>query len=206
MSAGGFFVHALPARLRSAAGNAVALLGVALVLAVLDPTKLGTRGPVDWLFTVAAVLAAIWAAPVVSRRPTMPSIRLASQLARHRNTVFAVGCTILAGFDDPPIWLMAVDAALLSAYLLVVDAFAAGPIGVRQLRRGVAPACAVAAVTLVLLAAQAPVDSGAVWGRVVAALAVAASACAAGAALWMRRTGVRTARQVVLDDDAAAHR
>jgi hypothetical protein len=58
----------------------------------------------------------------------------------------------------------------------------------RQLRRGVAPLSAAAAAAIVLLAAQAPVNSGAVWGRIVAALAIAAAAAAAGAALWIRQT------------------
>ena len=75
-----------------------------------------------------------------------------------------------------------------------VDALAAGPVGIRQLRHGMAPLCAAAAVAMVLLAAQAPVNSGAVWGRIVAALAVAAAATAAGAALWMRQTGKQSAQ------------
>lgn len=189
-----FFARTFPQRLNSLPNDAVLLLGMALVLAAVDPTKLGSRGPIGWLFTMAALVAAIWAAPVVSRRPTAQSIRLANQLGRHRNTAFAVGCTIVAGFSDPPVWLMVIDAALLLAYLLVVDTFAAGPIGIRQLRQGIAPLCAAAAVAIVLLAAQAPVNSGAVWGRIVGALAVAAAAAAAGAALWIRQTGRQSAQ------------
>lgn len=183
-----FLARTFLRRTNSLPNEAALLLGVALVLAAVDPTKLGTRGPVGWLFAMAAVVAAIWAAPVVSRRPTAQSIRFASQLARHRNTVLAVGCTIVAGFSDPPVWLMVIDAALLLAYLLAVDALAAGPVGMRQLRHGVAPLSAAAAAAIVLLAAQAPVNSGAVWGRIVAALAIAAAAAAAGAALWIRQT------------------
>ena len=189
-----FFARTFPQRLNSLPNDAVLLLGAALVLAAVDPTKLAMRGPVGWLFAMAAMVAAIWAAPVVSRRPTAESIRFTSQLGRHRNTVFAVGCTILAGFSDPPVWLMVIDAALLLAYLLAVDALAAGPVGIRQLRHGMAPLCAAAAVAMVLLAAQAPVNSGAVWGRIVAALAVAAAATAAGAALWIRQTGKQSAQ------------
>jgi hypothetical protein len=183
-----FLVRFLPTRLDSLPNDAVLLLGIALVLAVVDPTKLGTRGPVGWLLVAVALVAAIWAAPVVSRRPTARSVHLANQLARHRNTAFAVGCTIVAGFGDPPVWLMIVDATLLLAYLLAVDALAAGPIGMRQLRQGVAPLSAAGAVAIVLLAAQAPVNSGAVWGRIVAALAVAVAGVAAGAALWIKQT------------------
>jgi hypothetical protein len=189
-----FFARTFPQRLNSLPNDAVLLLGITLVLAAVDPTKLAMRGPVGWLFAMAAMAAAIWAAPVVSRRPTAESIRFTSQLSRHRNTVFAVGCTILAGFSDPPVWLMVIDAALLLAYLLAVDALAAGPVGIRQLRHGMAPLCAAAAVAMVLLAAQAPVNSGAVWGRIVAALAVAAAATAAGAALWIRQTGKQSAQ------------
>lgn len=166
-------------------------LGLALALAAVDPTKLAQRDPVGWLLTVAVLVGAIWAAPVVAQRPASASVHWNNQLVRHRNTIFAVGCTIIAGTGDPPVWLMAVDAALLLAYLLTVDALAAGPVGIRQLRRGVAPAAAAVASAVTLLGARAPVDSGAVWGRVVAAIAVAAAAVAAGAALWIRQQGIR---------------
>jgi hypothetical protein len=189
-----FLTRAFPGRVNTLPNDAVLLLGIALALAAVDPTKLGSRGPVGWLFALAALVATIWAAPVVSRRPAAQSVRLTSQVARHRNTVFAVGCTIMAGFSDPPVWLMVIDAALLLAYLLAVDALAAGPVGIRQLRRGTAPLSALAAVAIVLLAAQAPVNSGAVWGRIVAALAVAAAATAAGAALWIRQTAGQSSR------------
>lgn len=195
-----FPVRAGSRRPGSPANRAVLLVAVALVLAVADPTRLGTRGPVGWLFCAAAVVASLWAAPVVARRPTVTSIRLASQVARHRNTVFAVGCTIVAGFSDPPVWLMGVDAGLLLAYLLAVDALAAGPVGMRQLRGRVAPLSAAAAAAAVLAAAQAPVNSGAVWGRILAALAVAAAACAVAAALWVKRTQTPSAQD--RDDQA----
>jgi hypothetical protein len=174
--------------------NAALLLGVALVLAVTDPTRLAGRGPIGWLAAACGVVAAIWAAPVVARRPAVDSVRPINLLARHRNTAFAVGCTVAAGFSDPPVWLMAVDAGLLLAYLLVVDALAAGPVGARQLARGTAPLAALAAIVIVLLAARAPVSSGAVWGRIVAAIAVAVAAVAAGAALWIRQPGTRESR------------
>lgn len=167
--------------------RAVLLLGVALALTATDPAELAQRGPVYWLMTLAAMVAAIWAAPVVAQRPAMSAVHWNTQLARHRNTVFAVGCTIIAGLNDPPAWLIGVDAALLLTYLLAVDALAAGPIGIRQLRRGVAPLAAAAASAVTLLGAAAPVDSGAVWGRIVAAVAVAAAGVAAGAALWIRQ-------------------
>jgi hypothetical protein len=165
----------------------VLLLGVVLALTVTDPTQLAKRGAIGWFLTAVVIVAAIWAAPVVAQRPAVEAVHWSSQLARHRNTVFAAGCVIIAGFDNPPVWLMAVDAALLLTYLLAVDALAAGPIGIRQLRRGVAPLAAAAASAVTLLGAEAPVNSGAIWGRVVAAVAVAAAALAAGTALWIRQ-------------------
>lgn len=169
-------------------------LGLALALAATDPAKIAHRDPVGWLLTVAVLVGAIWAAPVVAQRPSTTAAHWVGQLVRHRNTVFAVSCVIIAGFGNPAVWQMIVDAALLLAYLLIVDALAAGPIGIRQLRRGVAPAAAAGASAVALLAAHAPVDSGAVWGRVVAAVAVVAAALAAGAALWVRQQETRQRR------------
>lgn len=171
--------------------RAALILGLALALAVTDPTKIANRDPVGWLLDVAVLVGAIWAAPVIAQRPASTTVHWTGQLARHRNTVFAVSCVIIAGFGNPPVWQMIVDAALLLAYLLTVDALAAGPIGIRQLRRGIAPAAAAVASAVALLAAHAPVDTGAVWGRAVAAVAIAAAALAAGAALWIRQHEVR---------------
>lgn len=171
--------------------RAALILGLALALAVTDPTKIANRDPVGWLLDVAVLVGAIWAAPVIAQRPASTAVHWTGQLARHRNTVFAVSCVIIAGFGNPPVWQMIVDAALLLAYLLTVDALAAGPIGIRQLRRGIAPAAAAAASAVALLAAHAPVDTGAVWGRAVAAVAVAAAGLAAGSALWIRQHEVR---------------
>jgi hypothetical protein len=174
----------------------VLLLGVALALAAVNPAHSASRGPAGWLLIVAAVAAAIWAAPAVTRRPASDSIQWISRLIRHRNTTFAVACTVLAASSDPATWLMTVDTALLLAYLLAVDAFAAGPIGAGQLRDGIAPLAAAAASAVVLLGAQAPVNPGAVWGRIVAALAVAAAASAAGAALWSRQTRTQISKRI----------
>lgn len=184
------------------------VLGLALALAATDPSKIAQRNPVGWLLTVAVLVGAIWAAPVIAQRPASVAVHWTGQLARHRNTLFAVGCTIIAGSGNPPVWQMIVDAALLMTYLLTVDALAAGPIGIRQLRRGVTPAAAAVASAIALLAANAPVNSGAVWGRVVAAIAVAAAALAAGAALWVRQHEVRQreARQNKAAPNRAAHR
>jgi hypothetical protein len=136
----------------------------------------------------------------VVRRPAAATVQWTGRLIRHRNTVFAVACTVLAAFSDPAVWLTVVDAALLLAYLVAVDALAAGPIGVSQLRRGTPPLAAAAASAIALLGAQAPVNSGAVWGRIIAALAVAAAASAAAAALWLRQThGQSSVRDGLVD-------
>jgi hypothetical protein len=182
----------LPSRHSTLPNWTVLLLGVALALAAANPASLASRGPAGWLLLLAAVATAVWAAPAVVQRPASAAVQWTSRLIRHRNTMFAVACTALAAFSDPAVWLTVVDAALLLAYLLAVDALAAGPIGVSQLRRGTAPLTAAAASAIALLGAQAPVDSGAVWGRVVAALAVAAAASAAAAALWLRQTRGQT--------------
>lgn len=174
--------------LQSALPNrAVQFLGVALALTATDPAELAQRGPVYWLLTIAVMVAAIWAAPIVAQRPAIAAVHWNTQLARHRNTVFAVGCTVIAGLNDPPAWLIVVAAALLMTYLLAVDTLAAGPIGIRQLRHGVAPLAATAATAVTLLGAAAPVNSGAAWGRIVAAVAVTAAALATSAALWIRQ-------------------
>lgn len=176
-----------PSRTALLPNRAALLLGLALALAATEPAKIAERDPVGWLLTLAFLVGAIWAAPVVAQRPAATAVHWMGRLSRHRNTVFAVSCVIIAGFGDPPVWQMVIDAALLLAYLLTVDVLAAGPIGIRQLRRGMAPAAAAVASAVTLLAAHAPVDTGAVWGRVVAAVAVAAAALAAGAALWVRQ-------------------
>jgi hypothetical protein len=171
--------------------SGVPLLGAASALAAANPVFQVARGPVGWLVLLVVMAAAVWASPIVAQRPTSSAVRLLTQLVRHRNTAFAVGCVVLAALTDPPVWLAVVDTALLIGYLLAVDAFAAGPIGADQARGGTVPLTAAAASAIVLVAAEVPVDSGAVWGRVVAALAVAAAATAAGAALWLRRSGSR---------------
>lgn len=167
--------------------SAPAVIGLALAIAAVNPTAWPRMSATVLAFLVIlALLLALWGAPAVIQRPVMYANAWTAKASRHRNTIFAAACTAIAGLGDPPAWLMAVDAALLLAYLLAVDALAAGPVGARQLRGVRAPAAAAAASAAVLLVAEAPVDGGAVWGRIVAALCVAAAACAAGLALWER--------------------
>lgn len=167
-------------------------LGIALALAACDPALSTHMTPADVLPPAAAIALAWWAAPPLVRRPVQYSARKAALLAQHRNTVFAVACVVLAAFSTPPVWLASCVAALLLTYLLIVDACAAGPAGIRQLRARHIPAAAYGASALVLFAAFAPADSGA-WGPAVAAAAVCAVAYAVGAALWPRTPHNRSA-------------
>ncbi|HEU5332908.1 MAG TPA: hypothetical protein VFU73_09095 [Actinocrinis sp.] len=163
------------------------VIGLALAIAAIDPASWPRMSAAVLVFlVVAALLFALGGAPAVIQRPVTYTNTWTAKALRHRNTVFAATCAAVAGLGDPPVWLMAVDAALLLAYLLAVDALAAGPVGARQLRGIRTPAAAAAASAAVLVVATAPVDGGAVWGRIVAALCVAAAACAAGLALWDR--------------------
>ncbi|HEV3168973.1 MAG TPA: hypothetical protein VGZ32_01465 [Actinocrinis sp.] len=179
------------ARTREALG-APTLIGLALALAATNPAAWRTMtGAVLVVVLAFALLLALGAAPVVARRPVTSSSAWTARAIRHRNTLFAAACVVVAGLGDPPVWLMAADAALLLAYLLAADALAAGPVGARQLRSIRIPLAAAGASAAVLVVAEAPISGGAIWGRIVAALAVSAAAAAAGLALWSRIHALR---------------
>jgi hypothetical protein len=163
------------------------LTGLALAVAAVLPLETTGAGSGSVLTALVLLALTIWAAPAVVARPAVPAF-WTSILSRHRNTLFAAACTVLAALDHPAGWLAAVDAGLLLAYLVVVDARAAGPIGARQARSPVILPSAAVCIALTLTAALVPVDSGATWARMVAALAVAAAAALVGAAVWARRT------------------
>ncbi|MDJ0340573.1 hypothetical protein QMK19_11180 [Streptomyces sp. H10-C2] len=165
----------------------VRLLGIALAVASCDPALPADLSVAGVLRPAAAAALAWWAAPAVTRRPVQYSARKTALLSAHRNTVFAVSCVVLAAFSTPPPWLACCVSALLLTYLLIADACAAGPAGVRQLRARHVPAAAYGASALVLLAAFAPAGSGA-WGPAVAAGALCMSAYAVGLSLWPRRS------------------
>lgn len=177
--------------------GAVRLIGVALAVAVTDPPHWAAQTAAGRALALATVLAALWAAPAVVRRPAGVARHLAGRLARHRNTLFAAGCTAVAAAGHPAPWLMGVDCALLPAYLLALDSVAAGPVGVRQLRRARVPLAAAGAGAVTLVAALAPVGGAGAWGRIAAAVAVALAGLAAGAALWAR--GGRPPREAGAD-------
>jgi hypothetical protein len=110
------------------------IFGPALALAAADPTEWSSTFGSRQLWAIALVVLGVWAAAPVVGRPVLTSHHWYKVLARHRNTLFAALCAVTAAAGKPPIWLTAADAALLLGYLLAVDACAAGPIGVRQLR------------------------------------------------------------------------
>jgi hypothetical protein len=125
------------------------VFGAALAVAAADPPDgfMGTSSP---QIALLLGLFALWAAAPVVRRPVLTVHRWLNLLARHRNTVFAGACTVVAAAGRPALWLMIADAALLLGYLLALDSVAAGPIGGRQLRSGWPAGLAAAATALVL--------------------------------------------------------
>jgi hypothetical protein len=167
------------------------LVGLPLAAAALVPLELNfahsgsaVSAALSALVTLAVTL---WAAPAVVARPAVAAVWTAT-LARHRNTLFAACCVLLAALDRPAAWLAALDAGLLLAYLATLDVRAAGPVGLRQARSPVILPAAVACTALTLAAALAPVGSASAWARLAAALAVACAGVLVGAALWARRT------------------
>lgn len=129
------------------------LFGAALAVAVADPPNgfMGTSSP---LMAVLLAIFAGWAAAPVVRRPVLTAHRWFNQLVRHKNTVFAGTCTVVAAAGRPALWLMIADAALLLGYLLALDAATAGPIGDRQFRSGWPAGLAAAGTALVLALVQ----------------------------------------------------
>ncbi|WP_280669315.1 MULTISPECIES: hypothetical protein [unclassified Kitasatospora] len=157
-------------------------LGLVLAVAACAP-----GGPAGW--TVGhAVLALVvapfgwWAGPPVTGRPVRRSARLLPRIARHRNTLLAVGAVLLAALNAPSAWLAGAFTALLLGYLLYVDARTHG-------RRPTGPLPALAAygaATAVLLAAVLPTGTSS-WARLPAVLGVGLATLALGSALWSHR-------------------
>lgn len=151
------------------------LFGAALAVAASDPPH-GAFGTVPVLLLAFAGFG-LWAAAPVVGRPVLTSYRWYSQLSRHRNTVFASACVLVAALATPPVWLMAADCALLLGYLLALDALTGGPIGLRQLRLGWPGGLAAAGTAVVLaLTRLAPAHPGstlAASGRWIAAAGTA---------------------------------
>ena len=97
------------------------ILGAVLLVGALDPARWPAYLGPQWFFGGAALVAGFWAAAPVVDRPEARSYRLRHQLDRYRNTLLAAAAALLAAFQSPPVWLMAVELALLLTYLILVD-------------------------------------------------------------------------------------
>ena len=174
---------------RVASRPADRLLGTALAVAACDPPAVPDAPLLAKVAVFVAAVAAWSAAPMVDTRPVLTSLRWQGIAARRRTTLLPAAAIAVAAVTDPAPWLVACIAALLLAYLLVTDAWAAGvtaPPG-STVRRQAAPALTGAATAaVVLLAAQAPV-AGTSWARLPAALAVGATVVCLVLALRARR-------------------
>jgi hypothetical protein len=168
-------------------------LGAAMALAAADPAGLAHAGyllvssVVRLVFLALMLLVAWFAAPPVVARPVTGDPRWASKLSRHRNTVLAAGFVLAVGIGSPPTWMMFCDAALLTAYLLFVDAAAGGPPGAAQLRDWPLLAAALGAQALVLVGAVVSVATADSWARATAALLVLAVGVAVTLSVRRRR-------------------
>ena len=164
----------------------IQILGCALALLVTDPTTWAGRPILDVLEPLFALAAAVFAAAPLTARPVATGHRWYARLSRHRNTAFAVMCIVLAATDSPPAWLAVVDAVLLLTYLLAVDAVAAGPPGLRLLRRPLTLLAAYGGTATVLAAALLPTTALGPSSRLIAAVALTGAGAAVAVASGVR--------------------
>ncbi|MFC5664856.1 hypothetical protein ACFP3U_17940 [Kitasatospora misakiensis] len=134
---------------------------------------------------VAAALAMFgaWAA-VPSEESPRPAFTWPARLAARRTTVLATAAVLLAAPGDPGPWRAAGLVVLLTAHLLLVDAF--GPH--RRTPRPAHALAALAAALLVLPVALAATPAGE-WSRPIALLGITAAAWGIGRALRPPRPG-----------------
>ncbi|MFE7189795.1 hypothetical protein [Kitasatospora sp. NPDC057541] len=158
------------------------VVGDALLLACAgvgaDDGAAALVGPVG---LVALLAVATWAAPPPpepERRPTTWPARLATR----RTTALATGCVLLAALGEPGLWRGAAVAVLLTAYLLLLDAF--GPD--RRRPRPAHTVAALAASALTLPAALTDTGAGE-WSRPLALLGILTAATGLALALRPRR-------------------
>ncbi len=147
----------------------VRVLGVALLVAALDPARISTHLGTRWVLCALALLGGCWAAVPLRERPAMAGYRLTLRISRYRNTLLPCVSVLLAATASPPAWLMVVVLVLLLTYLSMLDLYGEAPGTPFSLGRHAIAAWIAAGV--VLAAALAPV-SGSWWGRLVAAIAV----------------------------------
>jgi hypothetical protein len=159
------------------------ILGMLLALAVTDPTTWFSGSGMRLLLPLLALLGAWFTAPAVAARPVADNFHWYRRLVQQRNTAFTVVCVLLAAMNPPPVWLACCDTGLLLTYLLCLDAVDGGPPGRRVLQRPTALLGAYASSAVVLAAAFTPVTAAGSWARLLAALAVAATAGALAAAV-----------------------
>ena len=159
------------------------VLGAVLLVGALNPAGWPDYFSPKWFFGGLATVAGFWAGSPVVDRPEARSYQFRHQVERYRNTLLAAAAALLAALQNPPVWLMAVELALLLTYLLLADAGTApGRPANRQLEHA---GYAYAASALVLVAAVVPVSGGG-WGRIVAGIAVAGTAGLVFAAVGLR--------------------
>jgi hypothetical protein len=162
------------------------LLGALLAVAVTDPAGWFSGSPSRLLVPVFVVLGALFAAGPVAFRPVADDRRWQGRLSRFRNTLFVAACVLLAAAIPPPGWLAACDTALLLSYLLLLDAVVGGPPAAGLLRRPLALVSVYAGCAVVLAGALLPIAATGAWARLVAALALSASAVGVLTALRLR--------------------
>ena len=147
----------------------IRVLGMALLVAALDPGRLGSTIAMQWFLCALALVGGWWAAPPLRERPALAGYRLVYRISRYRNTLLPCAAVVLAATASPPAWLMVAVLVLLLTYLSMLDLFGEAPGTPLSLGRHALGAWTAAG--LVLAAALAPV-SGGWWGRLVAAIAV----------------------------------
>jgi hypothetical protein len=127
----------------------------------------------------ACSIAAALAATPYTGRQVIITTHLHHNLVIHRNTLLSVGfIALLAGGHTPAVWEVAVDAALLAGYLLMLDAVSVPAPVLRRLAHpgfllGAAGLTAAATALVALPGADSALREVAVAAAAVAVLAVA---------------------------------
>ncbi|MFJ8433974.1 hypothetical protein ACIQ9P_22000 [Kitasatospora sp. NPDC094019] len=155
--------------------------GVALVLTAAGVGTVDGAAERGGPAAVAAAAAfALWAAPPLDEPPDRPH-SWPGRLAGSRSTVLAAGSVLLAALGELPFGQIALVAALLIGYLLLVDVF--GPQGHRA--RPAHALAALAASGLVLSVAFARTGAGE-WSRPIALVGLVAAGWGVARALRPR--------------------
>jgi hypothetical protein len=178
------------------------LVGICLLLATLDPARVSAEYGERWIASAVAVALGALAAPPVRQRPALSGYRLKSRISRNRNTLLPCAAVVLAASTSPSAWLMALDLALLLAYLSLLDLTGQAPGAPRSL--GSHALAATAAAGLVLAASLAPATGG-WWGRLVAATVVLLVCALMYALLRLRKPASYTSPTSPTSDTGRRH-